>query len=181
MGPRSHVSAMGVSEVKDLLLALPRSARKTGAPSIRVLCEWVGKHDTPARTGGSRGLFRLRKNSSQERFLKGHEFTRADKSIGLTPALAAEGGISQFFPELFTFSAARLGLGKVSSNAKTFRPGPHPDQHENWMPRPFAFFANGWESTTLQLAPEGSQGPLQAAEKLVARAVFERARVYSCR
>jgi len=40
------------------------------------------------------------------------EFTRADKPIGLTPALAAEGGISQFFPELFTFSAARSGLGK---------------------------------------------------------------------
>jgi hypothetical protein len=40
--------------------------------------------------------------------LKGHEFTRADKSIGLTPALAAEGCISQFFSELLTFSAARL-------------------------------------------------------------------------
>jgi hydrogenase maturation protease len=40
--------------------------------------------------------------------LKGHEFTRADKSIGLTPALAAEGCISQFFSELLTFSAACL-------------------------------------------------------------------------
>jgi len=38
--------------------------------------------------------------------LKGHEFIRADKSIGLTPALAAEGCISQFFSEFLTFSAA---------------------------------------------------------------------------
>ena len=32
--------------------------------------------------------------------LKGHELTRADKPIGFTPALAAEGCISQFFSEL---------------------------------------------------------------------------------
>jgi hypothetical protein len=38
--------------------------------------------------------------------LKGREFTRADKSIGLTPASAAEGCISQSFSELWTFSAA---------------------------------------------------------------------------
>jgi hypothetical protein len=38
--------------------------------------------------------------------LKGHEFTRADKSIGLMPASAAEGCISQSFSELLTFSAA---------------------------------------------------------------------------
>jgi hypothetical protein len=60
---------MGVSEVKDLLLLLskPKSARKMCASSIRVLCEWAGKHDTPARTGGSRGLQASEKSAATPR------------------------------------------------------------------------------------------------------------------
>jgi hypothetical protein len=54
--------------------------------------------------------------------LKGHEFTRADKSIGLTPALAAEGCISQFFSELLTFSAACLVVPKTAIETLGFSP-----------------------------------------------------------
>ena len=117
-GKRSEGSASCTASIRT----------KNGCPVHSRSLRMGGKarHSSSHRRG-AKVLYRLRKNSSQERFLKGHEFTRADKSIGLTPALAAEGGISQFFPELFTFSAARLGLGKVSSNAKAFRPGPnHP-------------------------------------------------------
>jgi hypothetical protein len=44
--------------------------------------------------------------SRQEIYLKGHEFTRAEKQIELPPALAAEGCSSSDSPEISTFSAA---------------------------------------------------------------------------
>jgi hypothetical protein len=78
---------------------------KMGAPSIRVLCEWAGKHDTPARTGGSRGL-------------------QASEKSAATPRPSG--------------------------------PDPIPIRTKR-VPRPFAFFANGRESTTLRPAPEGAE------------------------
>jgi hypothetical protein len=54
--------------------------------------------------------------------LEGHEFTRADKSMGLTPALAAEGCISQFFSKLLTFSAACLVAPKTAIKTLGFGP-----------------------------------------------------------
>jgi len=47
--------------------------------------------------------------------LKGHEFTRADKSIGLTPALAAEGCISQFFLGTFDFFRSLFRPGTLQA------------------------------------------------------------------
>jgi len=44
-----------------------RIRTKMDAPSIRVLCEWAGKHDTPARTGGSRGLQASEKSAATPR------------------------------------------------------------------------------------------------------------------
>jgi hypothetical protein len=63
---------------------------KRCAPSIRVFCEWAGKHDTPARTGGSRGLQASEKPAATPRpsgpesppicFVTGHDFSHAEPS-----------------------------------------------------------------------------------------------------
>ena len=67
---------------------------------------YIRKEPSPSTLRREAGVSQAAEKLVQRAVLKGHEFTRADKSIGLMSALAAEGCISQFSSELLTFSAA---------------------------------------------------------------------------
>jgi hypothetical protein len=134
-----------------------RIRTKMDAPSIRVLCEWAGKHDTPARTGGSRGLQASEKSAATPR-------PSGPNSTTLTcfcNRARLQSCRTLLLPRSVILNGARLGpCGRVSARGvsevkdlllrklQSARKG---------VPRPFAFFANGRESTTPQLVPEGPE------------------------